>query len=249
MSVSVKIPQHSSASCYGRAMRKAVAYFRVNTAHPKASGLGIEAQIRDVDRFCRENGYRVVEERVEIETGRRPGRPKLAEALNLATRLRALFLIARLDRLSRDIDFVTSLLESRARFRACDIPSLNRRALRIRAPVIAEEALAISTRMKGELAAAKAHGVLLGASNPACRNLPPGAGHRGGISSRVARRRLRDSALASVAGKIKALRAKGYGFGQIAATLNDDRHVTATGGRWRASSVWRAARRIGATEP
>lgn len=225
-------------------MKKAVAYFRVNTAHPEASGLGKEAQMNDVNRFCRENGYRVVEEFEENESGRRPTRPKLAEALNRATRLRALFLIARLDRLSRDVVFVTSLLESRARFRACDIPSLNRRALRIRAPVIAEEARAISTRMKGELAAAKARGVLLGASNPACRNLPPEAGHRGGINSRVSRRDKRDKAIAAVADKIKALRAQGYGYRTIAAVLNDDGDATATGGRWGAKSVWRAARRI-----
>lgn len=102
--------------------------------------------------------------------------------------------------------------------------------------------------MKAALAAAKARGVLVGASNPKCRNLPPDAGHRGGISSRVTRRRLRDSSLAAVAGKIKALRAKGYGFKQIALVLNDRGHVTATGRRWGVSSVWRAARRIGATE-
>lgn len=228
-------------------MEKAVGYLRIRTARKGAGSLGIDAQRADIDAFCRENGYRMIKEFQELEGARCTYRPRLRSALARAKAARALLVIARLEHLSRNLAFTTTLLKSGVDFAACDVPSVKRATLQTNAPIIEEEARAISARMKAALAGAKARGVLVGASNPKCRNLPPDAGHRGGIASRVTRRRLRDSALAAVAGKIKALRAKGYCFRQIALVLNDRGHRTATDRRWGASSVWRAARRIGAT--
>lgn len=227
-------------------MEKAVGYLRIRTARKGAGSLGIDAQRADIDAFCRANGYRMIDEFPELEGARCTYRPGLRAALARAKAARALLVIARLEHLSRNLAFATTLLESGVDFVACDVPSANRATLQTNAPIIEEEARAISARTKAALADAKARGVLVGASNPKCRNLPADAAHRGGIASRVARRRLRDSAVAAVAGKIIAMRAKGYSFKQIALVLNDRGHVTA-GRRWGASRVRRAAHQVNTT--
>ncbi|HEY2476370.1 MAG TPA: recombinase family protein [Candidatus Cybelea sp.] len=225
-------------------MKRVVSYIRVSTARQGASGLGIEAQRVDVAAFCERNGYKHLEEFLEIESGRRSDRPILRQALERAEAARAVLVIARLDRLSRNVAFIANLLESEVEFKACDIPSANRLTLHVLAAVAEEEARAISTRTKAALAAAKARGVLLGAANPkiriallAANSLP-----KARLAARVARRHLRDKARAQVAGTIAALRMQGYGYGSIAYELNDREFKTSRGNRWRASTVWRAAK-------
>lgn len=193
-------------------MKRAVSCIPVSTARQGASGLGIDGQRADVAAFCERNGYKPLEEFLEIESGRQSDRPILRQALERAEAAGALLVIARLDRLSRNIAFIANLLESEVEFRACDIPSANRLTLHVLAAVAEEEARAISARTKAALAAAKARGALLGAANPkiriallAANSLP-----KARIAARNARRLLRDKAWARVAGTIAALRLQGH---------------------------------------
>ncbi|MGC1348351.1 MAG: recombinase family protein, partial [Xanthobacteraceae bacterium] len=204
--------------------------------------MGIEAQRVAVETFCRDRGYRVVEEFVEIESGRHSA-PGLRGALDRAKALRALLVIAKLDRLARDVEFIAYLMNSDVNFAACDLPEANRLTLHIFAAVAEHEARLISERTKAALTAAKERGVVLG--NPKTRDgLPAEAWRRGQLAARVARRRLRDQALGSAADRIKALRAKGSSYHAIAFALNDEGYRTATGRPWRSMTVWLAVQRI-----
>lgn len=221
-------------------MKPAVAYLRVSTKGQGISGLGVDAQRNAVDAYCRSNGYRVIEEFVEIESGRMDGRPILRDAIDRAEGTGALLVIARLDRLSRSSRFIAELLEGDLRFVACDVPSANRMVLQILAAVAEEEARATSIRTRAAIAAAKARGRVFG--NPA--NLPADAGHRGGRASAVARRDKRDKTIARVAKRMRELRMQGAGYKHIAAVLNAEHYQTAQGKRWRGKGVWRAVQRL-----
>jgi DNA invertase Pin-like site-specific DNA recombinase len=223
--------------------KNVITYLRVSTRRQGVSGLGIEAQRAAVESFCRDQGYRVVEEFVEIESGGRSDRPRLREALARAKSSRALLIIAKLDRLARNVEFIARLMNAGVEFVAVDLPQANPLTLHILAAVAEAEARSISERTKAALAAAKARGVALG--NPSTRSgLPADVWRKGLLNARVARRDLRDEAVRAVADNIKALRARGYGYRAIAIALNDDGYLTATGRRWAPMTVWLAAQRI-----
>jgi DNA invertase Pin-like site-specific DNA recombinase len=220
-------------------MKKVVSYLRVSTQRQGASGLGLEAQRTAVETFCRSHGYHIVEEFVEVETGKRNDRPILRDALARAKSCKALLVISKLDRLARNVAFIANLMESGVEFRACDMPEANRLLLHVMAAVAEQEARAISERTRNALQAAKARGVPLGASNPASRNLSPNAAVRGAAASIVSRRRLRDETNAAIAEQIAKLRQGGFSLREIAVTLNDAGHTTATGKAWHAMAVSR----------
>ena len=138
-----------------------VAYLRVSTEGQGRSGLGLEAQRAAVAAHAAGRG-RIVAEHVEVESGRRKDRPQLAAALAACRALRATLVIARLDRLARNVAFVSNLMESGVEFVAADMPAVNRLTVHVLAAVAEEEARLVSTRTKAALAAAKARGVRLG---------------------------------------------------------------------------------------
>ena len=220
-------------------MKKVVSYLRVSTQRQGASGLGLEAQRSAVEAFCGSNGYQIVEEFVEVETGKRNDRPILRDALARAKSCKAVLVIAKLDRLARNVAFIANLMESGVDFRACDMPEANRLLLHVMAAVAEQEGRAISERTRNALQAAKARGVPLGASNPASRNLSSNAAVRGAAASIVSRRRLRDETNAAVAEQIHKLRQDGFSLREIAVTLNDAGHTTATGKPWHSMAVSR----------
>ncbi|HEY2475480.1 MAG TPA: recombinase family protein [Candidatus Cybelea sp.] len=223
--------------------KNAVSYIRVSTKGQEASGLGLTAQRGAVETFCEQNGYRVLQEFSEIESGRHPDRPILREALARARSSHALLVIAKLDRLARDVEFIAHLMNSDVKFAACDLPEANRLTIHIIAAVAEHEARLISDRTKEALAVRKARGKILG--NPNTRNgLPADVTRRGLLAARVARRHLRDRAIEAVADEIKAGRAEGASYRQIALALNDDGYLTATGRPWGATAVWLAAQRL-----
>lgn len=153
-------------------------------------------------------------------------------------------MIAKLDRLARNVEFIARLMNAGVEFVAVDLPQASPlTTLHILAAVAEAEARSSSERTKAALAAAKVRGAVLG--NPTTRHgLPADVWRKGLLAARVARRHLRDQAIEAVAPKIKALRAQGAGYHQIALVLNDDGYLTATGRRWGPMTVWLAAQRL-----
>jgi DNA invertase Pin-like site-specific DNA recombinase len=143
-----------------------VGYLRVSTDGQGRSGLGLEAQRAAVAAHAAGRGH-IAAEHVEVESGRRKDRPQLAAALAACRTLRATLVIARLDRLARNVAFVSNLMESGVEFVAADMPVVNRLTVHILAAVAEEEARLVSARTKAALAAARARGVRLG--NPRLR--------------------------------------------------------------------------------
>lgn len=138
-----------------------VAYYRVSTERQHASGLGLEAQRETVMRYV--GSHSLLAEYVEIESGKaHANRPMLLTALAECRKHHATLLIARLDRLSRNVAFIANLMESSVDFVACDMPAANRLTLHILAAVAEHEREMISARTKAALGAAKARGVKLG---------------------------------------------------------------------------------------
>src|ERR1700692_210623 len=139
-----------------------VAYYRVSTAQPGSSGLGLEAQHAAVARHIAGAGGELVGEFQEIESGKKNDRPEIAAALAACRVQRATLVIAKLDRLARNVAFISNLMESGVEFVAVDMPQANRFVVHILAAVAEHEAEAISKRTKAALAAAKARGTQLG---------------------------------------------------------------------------------------
>lgn len=139
-----------------------VAYLRVSTARQGESGLGLEAQRSAVEAFARQHGGAIMASFVEVETGKRSDRPELAEALEAARKGKATLLIAKLDRLARNVAFIANLMDASVEFLACDQPFASRLTLHILAAVAEDEARRISERTKAALQAAKARGTKLG---------------------------------------------------------------------------------------
>jgi DNA invertase Pin-like site-specific DNA recombinase len=125
-----------------------VSYLRVSTARQGASGLGLEAQRAAVAAHLNGGDWTLPREIVEIESGRRNDRPALAEALQLCRQQKATLVIAKLDRLARNVHFICGLMESGVEFLAVDMPSANRFVVHILAAVAGQEAETISKRTK-----------------------------------------------------------------------------------------------------
>lgn len=127
-----------------------------------AFGLGMDAQREAVAQHVAAAGGSLVQELVEVESGTKRDRPQLAAALAACRAHRATLVVAKLDRLARNVAFVSALMESGVEFVAADMPTVNRLTVHILAAVAEEEARLISVRTKAALAAAKARGVQLG---------------------------------------------------------------------------------------
>jgi DNA invertase Pin-like site-specific DNA recombinase len=218
-------------------LRKVVAYYRVSTERQGRSGLGLEAQQEAVRGFI--TGGRIVAEVVEVESGKRNDRPKLAEALRLCRLHQAVLVIAKLDRLARNVHFVSSLMESGAEFVAVDFPQANRLTVHIMAAVAEHEAAMISARTKAALAAAKARGVKLGGDRGNIRQIAV-EGRRIAAERRVAQA---DRRAADVAPVIRELKAAGTSLRGIAADLTARGIPTPQGGTWSAVQVARVLAR------
>jgi DNA invertase Pin-like site-specific DNA recombinase len=142
--------------------RSYVAYLRVSTARQGDSGLGLEAQQTAVQRFAKEQDGTILGTFVEVESGKRSDRPELGKALTCARKWKATLVIAKLDRLVRNVAFIATMMEAGVDFVACDQPFASRLTLHILAAVAEDEARRISERTKAALAAAKARGKKLG---------------------------------------------------------------------------------------
>lgn len=148
-----------------RPVARFIAYFRVSTRRQEASGLGLEAQREAVARHVAGCGGRVILTFQEIESGKRNDRPQIAAALVACRARKAVLIIAKLDRLARNVHFVSGLLESGVDFIACDNPHASKFTIHTLAAVAELEREQISERIVAALAAAKARGVKLGNPN------------------------------------------------------------------------------------
>lgn len=144
-------------------MTKYVSYLRVSTTRQGHSGLGIEAQRAAVSEYLVRSGGQLVAELVEVESGSKKARPVLVQSIALTRSEGATLLIAKLDRLGRNVAFVSSLMESGVDFVAADAPYANKLMIHILSAFAEYERELISQRTKGALKAAKARGVRLGA--------------------------------------------------------------------------------------
>jgi len=214
-------------------MKRFIAYYRVSTARQGVSGLGLEAQQMAAQQFAKGRGE-IVAEVVEVETGtKKRERPKLREAIEQAGRENATLLIAKLDRLARNVGFVFTLRDSGVDFVACDCPEANTLMVGVLATMAQYEAELISQRTKAALAARKARGLTLG--NPG--NLTD-AGRRKGLQS--LKTQARESQANKQAGELASLyRAQGLSLRQIAKRLNRGGYRTRTGKEFAGESVRR----------
>jgi DNA invertase Pin-like site-specific DNA recombinase len=149
------------------AAAKFVSYLRVSTDKQGRSGLGLEAQREAVLRYLNGGQWKLLAEYVEVESGKRNSRPQLQAAISHAKATGAKLVIARLDRLARNLHFVSSLQERGVDFVAADMPDANRLTVHIIAAVAESVGRAISENTRTALAAAKARGVKLGNPNGA----------------------------------------------------------------------------------
>lgn len=209
---------------------KFVAYYRVSTKRQGESGLGLEAQRKAVRDFLNGGRWELVGEFTDVESGKHDDRPELARAIAQAKREKATLLIAKLDRLSRKLSFVASLMESGVKFVAVDNPQANELTIHILAAVAQAERKAISDRTRAALAAAKARGVKLGspkiekARQSALRSVRTSA----------------DKFAANVQPVIEQIRASGLTtLRQIADALNARGVKTRRGAEWTAAAVAR----------
>lgn len=215
-----------------------VAYLRVSTDKQGASGLGLDAQRSAIERHLHGAGGELVAEFLEIESGKKNDRPEIARAIAACRAHRATLIIAKLDRLARNVAFVSNLMDSGIEFVAADMPMANRLTVHILAAVAEHEREMISSRTKAALAAAKARGVKLG--NPRLR-----AGDRAAaaIATAAKKRQARERAR-EIVPYIEAARKAGCtSLNEIAAALTA-RGIRTPGGRssWNAEQVSRVIR-------
>jgi DNA invertase Pin-like site-specific DNA recombinase len=208
-----------------------VVYRRVSTQKQGRSGLGLEAQDSCIKSYVAQTGCRVIGEFTEIETGKIDDRPELEKAKMFARKRKATLVIAKLDRLSRDVHFITGLIKDRIDFFAVDCPNDDVTMIQFRAVIAEDEARKISQRTKAALAAAKARGVVLGKPE----NLTPEAQAKGASVNRGQA----VTAYALITPMIEKLRATGLSMKAIAEKLNEGGYKTRTGSTWTAMQVKR----------
>jgi DNA invertase Pin-like site-specific DNA recombinase len=215
-------------------MSNVIAYFRLSTERQRRSGLGIEAQRTAVQRFAEAEGLEITSEYVEAETGKGADaldrRPQFASALNAARVKKCPVVVAKLDRLSRDVAFVAGLMAQRVPFIVAELGAdADPFMLHLYAALAEKERRLIGERTRLALAAKKATGARLG--NP--RNLDEaGALGRRTLGTEA------DRLAANVLPIVLEIRAAGArGLGAIATALNRRGVRTARGGRWHVSTV------------
>lgn len=216
-----------------------VVYFRVSTARQGASGLGLDAQRVAVAQHLAGVSGQVVAEYQETESGKKSdeARPQLALALAECKRTGAHLLVAKLDRLTRSVHFVSGLMQSKVKFVACDLPEANDLTIHIMAAFAEHEAKRIGERTRDALAAAKRRGVVLGKTGPA--NLKRNIEERKVAADASAERLRRE---------VRGMQAEGLTVAEMVRELNGKGVTTARGGQWQQVQLSRLIARLGAMD-
>jgi DNA invertase Pin-like site-specific DNA recombinase len=210
-----------------------VAYYRVSTTRQGQSGLGLEAQRQTVrDYLGGHTESKLIAEYTEVESGKRSDRPELQAALAACKRQKATLIIAKLDRLARNVAFIANLMEAGVEFVAVDNPHASRLMLHMLAAFAEHEREQISARTKAALAAAKARGVKLGAH---------------GHILAAERKREASEFAESLVPTVRAIRGRGITTVRaIRDELNRQLIPSASGQQWHVPTVFRLLKRIGA---
>ena len=215
------------------------AYLRQSTIKQQISGLGIAAQLESVERYVRDNrGTLVCEPFVETESGRKCDRPQLAAAMAKCRETGAVLVIAKLDRLSRDLLFIATMMRGDVRFVACDNPAANELTTGIMAVMAQHEAKLCSDRTKAAMAAARARGVVLGGFRG--RHLSEAERDAGRAKANAARSRAARAQAVSMKPILDAVRAAGATtLRDLASALNARGLPAPRGGAWAPAQVRR----------
>lgn len=219
-------------------MKKYVGYFRVSTADQGKSGLGLESQKFMVDNYIRTNNGMLINSFTEIETGTsKRKRIEIYNAIEFAKQNNAILVIAKIDRLARNVFFVSSLMEAGVEFIACDLPQATNFTIHLYAALAEMEAKLISERTKNALAEKKKQGFKLG--TPA--NLTEEGKKKG---AQVIRQKAIDNrANKHSTALIIEYRAKGLSYDKIAIKLNQLNFGTSQGKLHNSTSVLRLYKR------
>jgi DNA invertase Pin-like site-specific DNA recombinase len=207
-----------------------ICYLRVSTQRQGQSGLGIEAQRSAVEAYIRQTGGTLLKEFVEVESGSCRKRPVLVQSISLCRKQKATLVIAKLDRLARNVAFVSSLMESGIEFVAVDAPYANRLMIHIFAAFAEHERALISERTKAALAAAKAKGTQLGLN-----------GRQLALVNRASAMEFAETMRSPVQ---NALAGGIITLAQIASKLNSNGLRTRKGFEWRAGGIHRLLQRL-----
>ena len=209
-----------------------VAYLRQSTKKQEVSGLGIEAQREIIHNYL--SPETPIAEFVETESGRHNDRPKLSEALALCRKTGSTLIVAKLDRLSRNVAFVSKLLESDVEIKFCDFPEANKLVLHIIASISEYEANLISTRTKQSLEAKKARGFALGKPENLTDNLDKAISNSRKTNMKKARDNPNNKRAAAM---LRILVKQNLSLTEMADILNSEGFVTSRGSQFTAWSV------------
>jgi len=226
-------------------MKKFISYYRVSTKKQGQSGLGLDAQKKTVGDYSAHNDGKIIAEYIEVETGKRSDRVELQKALAHAKLAKATLVVAKLDRLSRNMEFTAALMNSGVDFVCCDNPHATRLTIHILAAVAENEATMTSRRTKDALAVAKKNGTLLGSARPDHWKGREGkrGWKKGAKNSAIVRSQRALSAYSFLIPKIREWHAAGDTLPVIAKKLNDEDHQTTAGKPFTSVAVWRILKR------
>jgi DNA invertase Pin-like site-specific DNA recombinase len=188
---------------------KFVAYYRVSTAQQGVSGLGLDAQKKAVLDYLNGGKWELIAERTEIESGKKDNRPELQAALDLCKAEGATLVIAKLDRLARNVHFISGLMQSGVEFIAADMPKANKFQVHLMAAFAEYEREQISERTKAGLAQAKARGVKLGRNGATLAKENRAAANQRAEELRPAIQEIRAAGITTVRGICEELNRRG----------------------------------------
>ena len=229
----MKRPAHSTETKY-------VAYYRVSTKKQGKSGLGLDAQRNTVSKFIKRNGDRIIAEFTEVESGKNDERTELSKAIETAKENDATLVIAKLDRLSRNVSFISQLMDEKVKFVCFDMPEANELTIHIFAAMAQFERKRISERIKEALDAKRVREPDWKPGNP--QNLTDEARQKAYDS--ISRKAREDKGVRHAFHFIRPLREQGVSYEKIAAMLNKEKYRTRRGKKFSGWQVWNIYKRF-----